>query len=82
MGFMRIDEKDKKELLENFTRKRIYDYLSAHKIAHYNQIKRELKLKNGNAAYHLRVLEMRDIVGSKKRGNRRYFYIRKLLEGL
>jgi predicted transcriptional regulator len=64
----------KEYILDNFTRGRIYGYIEANPGEHFNAIKRALGLKNGSLAYHLRTLEKREFIISKRdRGYTRFY---------
>ena len=70
----RVADQEKEELLTGYMRGKIHGYIVAKKFAHYNQVKRDLGLNNGTAAYHLRVLEKRGVIKSLKKGQRRCYY--------
>lgn len=66
---------DKEDVLDQFVRGQIYGYIKTNPGAHYNQIRRDIDVKNGTLAYHLRVLEKTDLIKSRKEGVRyRAFY--------
>ncbi len=66
---------DKEDVLDQFVRGQIYGYIKTNPGAHYNQIRREIDVKNGTLAYHLRVLEKTELIKSRKEGVRyRAFY--------
>jgi predicted transcriptional regulator len=61
-------------VLDHFTRGRIYEYIRTHPGVHFNAIKRELNLNNGGLAYHLRLLEKIQLIKSERAGIYRLFY--------
>jgi len=77
----RIKEMGPEEVLENFTRGQVYGYICGKVVTHYNEIRSDLGLNNGSAAYHLNVLERSGLVHSVKKGHSRYFYVGKLPDG-
>lgn len=65
----------KEDVLDHFVRGQIYGYIKAYPGAHYNQIMRELDIKNGTLSYHLYILEKTGTIKSRKEGYRyRAFY--------
>ena len=65
----------KEDVLDQFVRGEIYGYIKANPGAHYNQIIRELDVKNGTLSYHLHMLEKTGMIKSRKEGLRyRAFY--------
>lgn len=65
----------KEDVLDQFVRGEIYGYIKANPGVHYNQIIRELDVKNGTLSYHLHMLEKTGMVKSRKEGFRyRAFY--------
>jgi predicted transcriptional regulator len=65
----------KEDVLDHFVRGQIYGYIKAYPGAHYNQIMRELEIKNGTLSYHLYILEKTGTIKSRKEGFRyRAFY--------
>ncbi len=65
----------KEDVLDQFVRGEIYGYIKANPGVHYNQIIRELDVKNGTLSYHLHMLEKTGMVKSRKEGLRyRVFY--------
>ena len=65
----------KEDVLDHFVRGQIYGYVKVYPGAHYNQIMRELDIKNGTLSYHLYILEKTGIIKSRKEGYRyRAFY--------
>lgn len=70
------------ELLDNFTRGRIYGYIEANPGEHFNAIKAALAVGNGALAYHLQMLEREGLIRSRAEGHCRCFYpARMRLEG-
>jgi len=65
----------KEDVLDQFVRGEIYGFIKANPGVHYNQIIRELDMKNGTLSYHLHMLEKTGMVKSRKEGFRyRVFY--------
>ena len=64
----------KEEVLDQFTRGRIYEHIRNYPGDHYNSIKQKLKLNNGAVAYHLRTLERENLIKSKRDGIFKLFY--------
>ena len=64
----------KDKILDHFTRGRVYEYIRNHPGVHYSEIKRELKLNNGNLTYHLHTLEREALIKSRTRGRFKVFY--------
>ncbi len=65
----------KEDVLDQFVRGEIYGFIKAHPGVHYNQIIRELDVKNGTLSYHLHMLEKTGMVKSRKENFRfRAFY--------
>jgi DNA-binding MarR family transcriptional regulator len=64
----------KEEVLDQFTRGRIYEYIRNNPGDHYNSIKQELNLNNGVLAYHLKTLEREDYIKSTRDGIYKRFY--------
>lgn len=62
------------KVLDNFNRGRIMGYISARPGATFSDISRNLKIANGNLAYHLSVLEKLELLTSRKEGRVRRFY--------
>jgi predicted transcriptional regulator len=65
---------NKEDVLNNFIRGRIYEYIREHPGENYNTIKRDLELKNGSLAYHLKTLESRGFIKSTRDGMYKRFY--------
>jgi DNA-binding MarR family transcriptional regulator len=63
-----------KETLDNFTRGQIFGHIESKPGMHFNEIKRKLKIGNGNLAYHLKKLEEEGYIVSKRKKRYRYFY--------
>jgi len=65
----------KEDVLDQFVRGEIYGFIKTNPGAHYNQIMREIDVKNGTLSYHLHMLEKTGMVKSRKEGLRfRAFY--------
>lgn len=64
----------KDEILDQFTRGRIYEFISANPGEHYNSIKKALDLPNGSLTYHLQILEEEDHIKSQRDGIYKRFY--------
>jgi predicted transcriptional regulator len=64
----------KNEILDQFTRGKIYGYILANPGDHYNSIQNALGLPNGTFAYHLHVLEKEGYIRSARYGTRRCFF--------
>lgn len=64
----------KKNLLDNYDRGRIYQYIEMNPGEHYSQIKRDLNIPNGSLVYHLRVLEKAAKIKSRRDGRFKRFY--------
>jgi predicted GH43/DUF377 family glycosyl hydrolase/DNA-binding MarR family transcriptional regulator len=64
----------KKEVLDQFTRGRIFEYIRGHPGDHYNAIKLELDLNNGVLSHHLRMLERESFIKSMRDGMYKRFY--------
>jgi DNA-binding MarR family transcriptional regulator len=64
----------KEEILDQFTRGKIYEYIMGHPGDHYNSIREELNLNNGVLTYHLRILEREDYIRSMRDGIYKRFY--------
>ncbi len=65
---------NKGEVLNQFTRGRIYEHIRKNPGDHYNSIKQELELNNGALAYHLRTLERENYIKSMRDGIYKRFY--------
>ena len=65
----------KEDILDHFTRGKIYGYIVANPGDHYNSIKKALKLSDGSFAYHIHILEKEGIIKSSRDGTHRRFYI-------
>jgi DNA-binding MarR family transcriptional regulator len=64
----------KEYILDNFTRGEIFGYIKANPGVHFSEIKRALELKNGSLAYHIKTLEKRELIVSKRdRGYKRFY---------
>jgi predicted transcriptional regulator len=64
----------KEQILDNFTRGKIYGYIVANPGDHYNSIMNALRLSNGTFAYHLRRLENEGLIKSATNGTLKRFY--------
>jgi predicted transcriptional regulator len=64
----------KDEILDQFTRGKIYGYVMANPGDHYNSIQKTLGIPNGTFAYHLQVLEKEGFIRSARYGTRRCFF--------
>jgi predicted transcriptional regulator len=64
----------KERVLDHFTRGKIYGFIISNPGVHFSFVKRELKVNNGNLAYHLRVLEREGYLKSRREGANRCFY--------
>jgi predicted transcriptional regulator len=64
----------KEDVLEQFTRGKIYGYILANPGDHYNSIQKALDIPNGTFAYHLRVLEKEGFIRSARYGTRKCFF--------
>jgi len=64
----------KDKILENFTRGRIYGHIESHPGIHYSELLRDLKLGNGNLAYHLKTLEREKMIRAVREGQMKLFY--------
>ncbi len=64
----------KEYVLDNFTRGEIFGYIKANPGVHFSEIKRALELKNGSLAYHIKTLEKRELIVSRRdRGYKRFY---------
>lgn len=63
-------------VLELDTRKLIYDYISSHPGSHFRGLYRALKLPTGVVDYHLKYMEDKELIVSKKSGGYKRYYIR------
>lgn len=64
----------KEKVLDHEIRGKIQGYILANPGANYTLLKKELKIPNGQLAYHLSVLEREKIIRSKKDGKFKRFY--------
>ena len=64
----------KRNVLDNYERGRIYQYIEMNPGEHYSQIKRDLSLPNGSLVYHLRVLEKASKIKFRTDGRFKRFY--------
>jgi predicted transcriptional regulator len=63
-----------KKTLENFVRGQVYGHIQSQPGTHFNDIRKTLKLGNGNLAYHLKKLEKEGFIYSRKDRRYRRFY--------
>lgn len=66
---------DRDEILDNDLRREIYEHVEANPGVHYSGIKRDLGLANGTLSHHLRILEDRKLLTSRREGRRKCFYL-------
>jgi predicted transcriptional regulator len=64
----------KEEILDHFTRGKIYGYIVANPGDHYNSIKKALELSDGSFSHHIHILEKEGIIKSARDGTYRRFY--------
>ncbi len=64
------------EILDNFTRGRIYGRIDSRPGISFSELKEDLKLVNGNLAYHLLVLEKLQLIDSTKEGRARRYCVK------
>jgi PKD repeat protein/DNA-binding MarR family transcriptional regulator len=64
----------RKEILDHFTRGKIFGYILANPGDHYSSIKKALELSNGVFSYHLHILEKEGIIKSAREGTYKCFY--------
>ena len=65
----------KEDVLDQFVRGQIYGFIKTNPGVHYNQILREVGVKNGTLSYHLGVLEKTELIQSRREGLKyRVFY--------
>ena len=70
--FTRIQKED---ILDHFVRGQIYGFIKTNPGVCYNEIMRNLDLKNGTLSYHLHMLEKMEMIKSRREGLRyRVFY--------
>jgi len=62
------------DILSHKTRERVYRYVKNNPGSHYRSILDELDLRNGTLTYHLKTLEKREFIVSKKDGPYRRFF--------
>jgi len=66
---------NKEDVLDQFVRGQIFGYIKTNPGADYNQLMRELDIKNGTLSYHLYILEKTGLIKSRTEGYRyRVFY--------
>lgn len=65
----------KEDVLDQFVRGQIYGFIKTNPGVHYNQILRQVGVKNGTLSYHLGVLEKTRLIQSRREGLKyRAFY--------
>ena len=64
----------KEDILDQFTRGKIYGYILANPGVHYNAIKRTLEIPNGSFVYHLHLLEDGGFVKAQHDGRYKRYY--------
>lgn len=65
----------KEDVLDQFVRGEIFGFIKTNPGVHYNEIMRELDMKNGTLSYHLYMLEKTGMIKSRREGVRfRAFY--------
>jgi predicted transcriptional regulator len=64
----------KEQVMDNFLRGKIYQYIKDHPGAHLRMIKREMDVAMGVVCYHLKVLDESKMVLSKNEGYRKKYY--------
>ncbi len=64
----------REDIIEQATRGRIIEYVEQNPGKHFGAIRDALSLSNGNAIYHLRVLEREGLVKSRTNGMYKRFY--------
>jgi len=64
----------KEEVLDNFTRGRIYGYIQVHPGDCFTDVQRNLEVPSGTLTYHLDVLEREGLIKSRAVGSRRVFF--------
>lgn len=69
-----------KGVLELDTRKTIYDYIASHPGCHFRALYRGLKLPTGVVDYHLKYMEDKELIVSKRSGGYKRYYIRDTLK--
>jgi DNA-binding MarR family transcriptional regulator/PKD repeat protein len=62
------------EVLDNFERGRIYQYIMMNPGDYYSNIKKMLDMNNGTLTYHLKVLEQKEFIRSRTEGKLKRFY--------
>jgi DNA-binding MarR family transcriptional regulator len=65
---------NKSEVLDNFTRGRIYEHIRKNPGEHFSALKKILDINNGSLSYHLSVLEKEDYIQSRTDGFCKRFY--------
>ncbi|MGA1847912.1 MAG: PKD domain-containing protein [Thermoplasmatota archaeon] len=62
------------DVLDNFERGRIYQYILLNPGDYFSHIKKILDLRSGTLTYHLKVLEQREFISSRTDGKVKRFY--------
>jgi predicted transcriptional regulator len=68
----------KDEVLDNFIRGRIFEYIRVNPGSSYNRIMHELGVRNGTLVHHLKMLERHDMIYARRDGIYKRFFPRKL----
>ncbi|UCE38212.1 MAG: PQQ-binding-like beta-propeller repeat protein [Thermoplasmata archaeon] len=63
-----------KKTLDNFVRGQVFGHIQSKPGTHFNEIRKTLRLGNGNLAYHLRKLEKEGFINSVRDKRYRRFY--------
>jgi len=71
-----VIKRAKKNILDNLTRKRIYDTIKEHQGIHFRDLMKKVDIKQGVLGYHLNILEDENYIKSIQRGNKRCFFTR------
>jgi predicted transcriptional regulator len=66
----------KKNIMDNITRKRIYDTIKETQGIHFRDLMKKVEIKQGVLGYHLNILEEEGYIKSIQRGNKRCFFTR------
>jgi DNA-binding MarR family transcriptional regulator len=65
----------KEDVLDQFVRGQIFGFIKTNPGVHYNQILRQVGVKNGTLSYHLGILEKTELIQSRREGLKyRAFY--------
>jgi len=65
----------REDILSHATREKVYHFVKNHPGEHYRSILESLDLKNGTLSYHLKTLEKREFIVSRKDGPYRRFFL-------